>query len=132
MYANTQFEQKGSDGMDIKGREITEKGVFTTGKNLKRSGLTILAIVVLASFLVCFQVFVRSWGLYEVAVPIMLIAVMFIFGIQNIYLKSRLDSADFSGKETQEIIAIDYSEKESALRYVAFVRPNDTVQDNRE
>ena len=107
--------------MGNKEYEITDKGIFTTDKNMKKSGFVLLTLAVLGSILACFQFFVSSWGLYELAVPFMFVFILLIFGVQNIYLSSKLASTDFNG-EMQKVVAINYSEKETDIRYVAFVR----------
>jgi len=103
--------------MGTEGRKITNIGLFQTGKGVRITGISILAVGLCMVVFACVQFFVG-----DIFTLILLLAVgiyLVLIGITNIIVVSKLRSKDFTKGEAVEIIVLDGMDKHT--KYVAFV-----------
>ena len=104
--------------MEIRGRKVTDVGLFQSRKGIKSSGTSILVCALSALFLTCFHFYIS--GIDLIAIPFLIItALLIIIAVTNMNMSSKLSSKDFNDGEMREIIISDGVDKET--KYVAFL-----------
>ena len=103
--------------MEINGRNITNVGIFQTGKGMMIVGAYFIIISICLIAVACVQIF---FGDTLVAIPLLAAAGFLLFvAISNIIVVSRLKSRNFTEGKTCEITVLDSVDKHT--KYVAFI-----------